>query len=663
MVFDWLRRRKRDGSGSRGIALGVVRDVLGEATLVVQESKSTYSDPTKSVETRTTRRGIAWYSQPGVEDHAMAHWLDGEYPWILEDELNPHVVIVGSSGSGKTSFLKAFLWDLRRVYGVKLLVIDFHGEYSELVLAMGGDIVDLSMHSINPFSSIDAEKPEKPSDRVFDFVESLRVVYPELGSVQIGLAIDTLKSLFASRGIVDENPSTWTLDPPTFEELYNSIARLARGSRTRVSESAETLRLRLEPLLSIFSERTTLSLDQIANREILSIDLSSIRCESCKDLLVEWLLRKLFRYRQTRKVVSDVYTYIAIDEAHRVAKRGSSTILVDIARESRKYRLGLVLSTQRLTDLSSEILVNASTKIMLKMDSSEDLREVASILYGLETQVFYKLPSLGRFEAVVVDTWLSRKRSALHIKFRPFFEHEDIRRELEKIAKAIEYGMSLALKKLREEATPSSGGNRVSEAKPMDIDALYPTLSRSLKRVLKTVIENGVYTPTAIARILGTAPSTVSHYLRKLKSMGIVEVIELYSLSRGRRLRLYIPRVSRETALHQAMVEDIARYLQMKGYSPLLSHGSGPDIVVAIGGRRIAIEVETGLKHDLDRFRDTVLKRLSVFDKVLIVVPNTRVRDRYLSKLRSLSMVYGDRVEVVDYLYLDRALSRLNRML
>jgi len=643
-------RRRESGSGSRGIVLGVVRDVLGEATLVVQESRSRYSDPTKSVETKTTRRGIAWYSQPGVEDHAMTHWLDGEYPWILEDELNPHVIIVGSSGSGKTSFLKAFLWDLRRVYGVRILVIDFHGEYSELVLAMGGDIVDLSMHSVNPFSSIDLGKPEKPSDRVFDFVESLRVVYPELGSVQIGLAIDTLKSLFASRGIVDENPSTWTLDPPTFEELYNTIARLARGSRTRVSESAETLRLRLEPLLSIFSERTTLSLDQIASREILSIDLSSIRCESCKDLLVEWLLRKLFRYRQTRKVVSDVYTYIAIDEAHRVAKRGSSTILIDIARESRKYRLGLVLSTQRLTDLSSEILVNASTKIMLKMDSSEDLREAASILYGLETQVFYKLPSLGRFEAIVVDTWLSRKRSAMHIRFRPFFERE-------------EYGMSLALKKLREKATPSSGEGRASEAWSIDIDALYPTLSRSLKRVLKTIIENGVYTPTAIARILGTAPSTVSHYLRKLKSMGIVEEVELYSLPRGRRRRLYIPRISRESALHQAMVEDIARYLQMKGYSPSLSHGSGPDIVVTIGGRRIAIEVETGLKHDLDRFRDTVQKRLSVFDKVLIVVPNTRIRDRYLSKLRSLSMVYGDRVEVVDYLYLDRALNRLNRML
>ena len=591
----------------------------------------------------------------------MAHWLGGGYPWTLEDELNPHVVIVGASGSGKTSFLKAFLWDLRRVYSVRLLIIDFHGEYSNLVLAMGGDILDLSMHSINPFSSIDLEKPEKPSDRVFDFVESLRVVYPELGSVQIGLAVDTLKNLFASRGIVDENPSTWTLDPPTFEDFYSAIAKLSRGSKTRISESAEALRLRLEPLTSIFSERTTLSLDRVANQEILSIDLSSIGCEPCKDLVVEWLLRKLFRYRQIRKLVGDVYTYIAIDEAHRVAKRGSSTILIDIARESRKYRLGLVLSTQRLTDLSSEILVNASTKIMLKMDSSEDLREASSILYGLEQQVFYKLPSLGRFEAVVVDTWLSKKRSAMHIRFTPFFEREDIRRELEKIARAIEYGMSIALKRVREERFSAGDEARDTEARSIDVDALYPTLSRALKRVLKAMIESRVYTATAIARAIGTAPSTVSHYLRKLKSLGVVEEIELYSLSRGRRLRLYIPRISRETALHQAMVEDIARYLQQKGYSPSLTRGSGPDIAVVIGGRRVAIEVETGLKHDLDRFRDTVLKRLSTFDKVLVVVPNARIRDRYLSKLRSLAMVYGGRVEIVDHLSLDRALARLAR--
>jgi len=50
--------------------------------------------------------------------------------WNPEKLANPHGAIIGATGSGKTQTLKAIAIEAYRVYGVKLVVIDFHGDQS-----------------------------------------------------------------------------------------------------------------------------------------------------------------------------------------------------------------------------------------------------------------------------------------------------------------------------------------------------------------------------------------------------------------------------------------------------------------------------------------------------------------------------------------------------
>jgi hypothetical protein len=48
--------------------------------------------------------------------------------WDLGKVPNPHMVILGTSGSGKTQTLKAIVWEMFRGFQTRSIVLDFHGD-------------------------------------------------------------------------------------------------------------------------------------------------------------------------------------------------------------------------------------------------------------------------------------------------------------------------------------------------------------------------------------------------------------------------------------------------------------------------------------------------------------------------------------------------------
>jgi len=647
--FNWLKSILRSSDYvSRGIPLGIILDVLEEAESLVSIEKSSRG------ERKSIRYKYVWINSSTVLKKKNFRIT---YTWCLEHQMNPHIIITGSSGSGKSSLLKSFLWDLRKVYNVKLLIIDFHGEYTELVLAMSGRVIDLSKQNLNPFSTLSINNPESPDERIQDFVETLRVVYPELGSVQIGIAIDILRKLFIYRGIRSDDPITWRAPGPTYQDFLNAIERLCRSrSSQRIIDAASTLKLRLETLRYVFNYTNSIDLDLFTKEEVLSLDLSSIPSDEAKNFLAEWILRKLFRYRVRKRVKESRLTYIAIDEAHRIASEDRTSILETIARESRKYGLGLLLVTQRLKDLSSSIRSNTATKIIGRTDDIEDLEILIPILYGAKEATSLKIPSLGKFEAVIIDTRLAKEKRALHIAFIPYFKRKDIVQEIEKIRKiaeslqiqmhrSIEYIKKTKIRLPRVEEVESIG---------------YGELPLAMKRVLKAIKELNLYTANEIAEVLGLARPTVARYLRKLYTLGYLDRVELYTLSLSRKGRtvFYIPRESRESALHRILVEDIKKYLLSQGYSVNILGSSGaPDLELYIADQRIAIEIETGRKRDSRRLVKMISSRLSQgYDTILIVAPNDVVKLEIEKKLARYRAFFGSRLAIITHLEIPKIL-------
>ncbi|WP_245894093.1 helicase HerA domain-containing protein [Chamaesiphon polymorphus] len=66
-------------------------------------------------------------AQPNSPSRSLVHLGDGVC-WDLDKAANPHMVILGTSGSGKTQTLKAIVWEMCKGFPSRSIVLDFHGD-------------------------------------------------------------------------------------------------------------------------------------------------------------------------------------------------------------------------------------------------------------------------------------------------------------------------------------------------------------------------------------------------------------------------------------------------------------------------------------------------------------------------------------------------------
>jgi hypothetical protein len=71
-------------------------------------------------------------------------------PFFLDtgELLNPHIAIIGMTGSGKTYFMKSYLIRSRLQNGTDIFILDWNGEYTEVVSFLNGTVITLENNSM-----------------------------------------------------------------------------------------------------------------------------------------------------------------------------------------------------------------------------------------------------------------------------------------------------------------------------------------------------------------------------------------------------------------------------------------------------------------------------------------------------------------------------------
>ncbi|MGI6752589.1 MAG: ATP-binding protein [Anaerovoracaceae bacterium] len=169
------------------------------------------------------------------------------------------------------------------------------------------------------------------------------------------------------------------------------------------NESSPTLTDVLAQFVGTLNER-------YAKSNLRIIDISGLPNE-VSGLLAALISRLLFQYKiwQTPEERKKDPILLVCEEAHRYVPNHGEAQYKDaqesirrIAKEGRKYGLGLMLVSQRPSDVESTVLSQCNTWIVLRLTNSSDQEHVAKFLPDTLSGLTRILSSLTRREAIFV---------------------------------------------------------------------------------------------------------------------------------------------------------------------------------------------------------------------------------------------------------------------
>lgn len=373
-----------------------------------------------------------------------------------------HAAIVGSTGSGKTSavasLLQAFVnggWSASNI-----IVVDPHGEYSHAlkdnasvrsVLASGDDRLRVPYWAL-PASDIVRIFAGGPGGATFSsrFAELVVAARREFVESADWLTLDST-TITADTPVPFDIRSVWhKLDSENNETRRNAsdpgTACLTNAGDPATLHAAkfepygpggeppnkgpmygvhgttpDLLRLGLlDPQLRFFQEPVgdpkgndplvDVMQEWLGKEKPISVlDFSGVPAEAA-DVAIGVVLNLLFEVSLRGKsggqgIGRPSPVLVVLEEAHRYLGDGASTLTRNsanrIAREGRKYGVGLMLVTQRPTELPKTALAQCGTIIALRLSNSDDQGTIKSALPDAVSGLAAVLPSLRTHEAII----------------------------------------------------------------------------------------------------------------------------------------------------------------------------------------------------------------------------------------------------------------------
>jgi len=353
-----------------------------------------------------------------------------------EKALSHHILIPATTGRGKSNLLKCMLWKLAYQNYAGILVLDPHDEYYKDAL---------EKHPKKQEKIIRYSRDPLPGDNSLIF--NLTKIKPSHfnGSLELSSPQkDALNAFYRKYG--EEFIEAIVLEKPLgsgFHELSLAVLRRKIMQILKLSFDSADSRMITEGSYSLSSGNTTIN-DICQNLEqgrMVVIDTSSF--DGREEILVGSLItteifKRYKNYRLKNQLKDKPLISIVLEEAPRVLGKevleAGPNIFSTIAREGRKFHVGLLAITQLPSLIPRQVLANMNTKIVLGIEMKPERQAIIDSAAQDLTKDDRAIASLDKGEAIVTTNFAP---FALPIKI-PLFEtmiEEDLKNNKAKESK------------------------------------------------------------------------------------------------------------------------------------------------------------------------------------------------------------------------------------
>jgi hypothetical protein len=292
------------------------------------------------------------------------------FTWSYLNLTNPHIAVVGITGSGKSYFVKTLLIRASYVWNTNAVIIDWAGEYKAWVKQTGGTVVALGK---GDYLNIMDLSGMRPIDRAKQILTSLDILtdisqYPE----QTRLTQEAIEQAYSKAGFELAEKPTAGLEAPTLSDVVVLLQEKLQDETYQYPAELENAIYRLRQFAregeDYFAKPSTLDLGKLVESGLVDIDLSSLPDERFRALAALFILQTLKEQMRAEgwSETKGLKAIVVLDEAWKVASDEKSDAIT-IVREGRKYQFGLIVASQNPTDINEAIFSNVGTNFILRI--------------------------------------------------------------------------------------------------------------------------------------------------------------------------------------------------------------------------------------------------------------------------------------------------------
>lgn len=344
-----------------------------------------------------------------------------------------HAAILGQTGSGKSWSVTSFLQStLKAMPNAHIVLMDLHGEYSH----KHDDSTTISPFPMSKVRCIQAKDLELPywmltfEEQVELFIDeedpnaSIQSAYMratmldlkrdankhlDLGNITVDSPVYyDLKEMTERMKAANERTSDFG---KTKEALYGRFDHMLIRMNSMISDTRYDFLLRpkkrtgTETLPDLMRDFIGLGQRKAA---ITVLDLSAVPFDVVP-MVTALVGRMAFEFNYWNPRCTEFPIFLICEEAHQYIPRAESRkfrrsrrAIEFIAKNGRKYGVGLCVVTQRPHDLSETVLSQCGTFICLRIANPDDQEYVRAMVPDASRGTFAALTSLSRGEAIAM---------------------------------------------------------------------------------------------------------------------------------------------------------------------------------------------------------------------------------------------------------------------
>jgi hypothetical protein len=286
--------------------------------------------------------------------------------WRVSTQGNPHLLIVGLPGMGKTTCLIQLCRQLVDA-GIAPIVFSYHEDIDEklgALLPRRLKAVNYAGLGFNPLQVVGLS-PLAYMDNVAMLRDIFATIFPDLGDVQLGRIREALKQSYTDLGW--SNTGSGTIPPfNAFFDILRTDAKPDRGVMLRLNELSDYG----------FFAATSGSASLLDTDDAAIVKIHGTQNELLQRAFASFVLHNLYQAMFRRGPQNRITHAIVFDEAHRAAKL---KLIATMAKECRKFGLALVVASQEVKDFDDSMFTAVASYLALRVNES-DAKKMARVM-------------------------------------------------------------------------------------------------------------------------------------------------------------------------------------------------------------------------------------------------------------------------------------------